>query len=254
MTDARDVLQMNKRKYSQADELALQRERATQGFHLCESRMIDAHFSKLRDLLVSGCGAGREALAFAARGFTVHAIDLNEDLLRVARELSDAITGFSVQNVMHLGFRDAAFDGVTLLAQILTMVPGRANRLLALREAYRVLRPGGLIMVTTHNRRFSIKQKAYFAVMNPLRAAGRALGLKVLEPGDFIGANVSEEKRSREPSFRHLYLMEEMIDDLNSAGFEMVDCRSRDELNRDVNEPAVREKDYYLYYVARKPR
>jgi hypothetical protein len=37
-----------------------------------------------------------------------------------------------------------------------------------------------------------------------------------------------------------------------AAGLEVVECRSREELEKDIETPERREKDYFIFYVARK--
>ena len=94
------------------------------------------------------CGAGHTALAFAERVPEVVALDLTPAMLDQARALAcerglDNLT-FEPGNAAELPFPDAAFDVVTSrLAAHHFADPARA-----VREAARVLRPGGLFLLS----------------------------------------------------------------------------------------------------------
>jgi hypothetical protein len=43
-----------------------------------------------------------------------------------------------------------------------------------------------------------------------------------------------------------------MVDEIRAAGLKVVECRSREELEKDIETPERREKDYFIFCVARK--
>src|SRR2546425_1198776 len=101
-------------------------------------------------------------------------------------------------------FRDASFDGVAMLGAIIAHVPGRDGRVQAFRAAWRTLRPGGKLAMTTHNRRCHWKLRLYFACVNRFRRLGRRLGLWTsLGDNDRWSTRISEA-RSRRPVFFHM--------------------------------------------------
>src|SRR5262249_8756461 len=51
-----------------------------------DARIVDDRFTNPGRLVDLGCGAGRHALRFAARGFNVVAIDLSRSMLEVVGE------------------------------------------------------------------------------------------------------------------------------------------------------------------------
>jgi SAM-dependent methyltransferase len=93
-------------------------------------------------LLDLGCGAG-EALAMAIElGATAVGIDASEGLLTVARARASRAT-FHAGELEELPFDDDTFDVVTSF----NAVQFAADPVVALREARRVTRPGGLVGV-----------------------------------------------------------------------------------------------------------
>jgi ubiquinone/menaquinone biosynthesis C-methylase UbiE len=97
-----------------------------------------------------GCGAGTQAFLWAELGHSVCGLDINEPLISVARRRA-AEQGvpirFDVGTATALPYADAAFD-VCLLPELLEHVPDWEG---CLREAARVLAPGGVFYVSTTN-------------------------------------------------------------------------------------------------------
>jgi SAM-dependent methyltransferase len=64
-----------------------------------------------------GCGPGRHALALAARGLTVHGVDLSPDFVALARDAATEMSAtFEVLDVRDLSF-DREFDAAICLCQ-----------------------------------------------------------------------------------------------------------------------------------------
>jgi SAM-dependent methyltransferase len=152
-----------------------------------------------------------------------------------------------------LPFRAGAFDGVAMLGQVIAHVPGRHGRIGALRAAWQVLKPGGTLLMTTHNRRCHWKFTLYFGWVNRWRRIMRRLG-RGLDLGDYDrwSTRISRSKTSR-PVFFHMYDLGEAVADLREAGFEVLDGRSRAEFEAGRTDAALRHHDYLLGFVARRP-
>ncbi|MEP7090842.1 MAG: class I SAM-dependent methyltransferase [Nocardioidaceae bacterium] len=110
-----------------------------------------------RDVLEVGCGAAQCARWLGTRGARAVGLDLSERQLRHARRIDDD-TGLSVPVVAgtatRLPFADASFDVVFSAFGALQFV---ADGALAVAEAARVLRPGGLFAFSvTHPVRWTM--------------------------------------------------------------------------------------------------
>lgn len=94
-----------------------------------------------------GCGAGHAALAVAPHAADVTAIDVTPDMVaaasRLAADRGMANVTFRVADVAHLPYADAQFDVITSrVAAHHFSDPAQA-----LAEAFRVLRPGGQMLL-----------------------------------------------------------------------------------------------------------
>lgn len=74
------------------------------------------HLPPQARVLDAGCGTGRDAKAFADKGFTVEAFDASEAMVAIAQQQGD----FVVEHNTFLGFnRDYLFDGIWACASLL---------------------------------------------------------------------------------------------------------------------------------------
>jgi 2-polyprenyl-6-hydroxyphenyl methylase/3-demethylubiquinone-9 3-methyltransferase len=102
------------------------------------------------DVADIGCGAGTQSRLWAAVGHRVFALDVNERLIRLAqqRAAEAALTvNFEVGSATGLPWPDRSMD-VCLLPELLEHV---ADWQSCITEAARVLRPGGLLYLSTTN-------------------------------------------------------------------------------------------------------
>jgi len=96
----------------------------------------------------AGCGLGYGAEMLAASRHTVIGVDVNDDVIREAAATYPAAR-FVAADVLSLPFRDATFDAAVCF-EVIEHV--RDPRLLV-DELARVLRPGGLLFISTPNAR-----------------------------------------------------------------------------------------------------
>src|SRR3989475_1298038 len=99
--------------------------------------------SKILDV---GCGAGVFTVELIQHGYDVWGIDLSEAMIKYVCETS-GIQRFRVGDIENLEFADNTFDAVTCLGVIEYLDRDEA----ALREIWRVLKPGGKAVISTPN-------------------------------------------------------------------------------------------------------
>ena len=116
-----------------------------------EARQVAAHFpaapARILDL---GCGAGRTTIALAAMGHQVVGIDLADRLLEEARRLAPGIE-VRHMDAAQLTFDDGSFDAALFSYNGLDCLYPLATRERCLREVHRVLKPGGVFLLSSHN-------------------------------------------------------------------------------------------------------
>lgn len=101
-------------------------------------------------ILDVGGGAGVYAFWLAERGYQVHLIDGVPLHIQQAKEIDDQaedhpLVSISLGDARKLENVDSSIDGVLLLGP-LYHIAERSGRIQALRETYRTLRPGGIVM------------------------------------------------------------------------------------------------------------
>lgn len=96
-----------------------------------------------RRVLDVGCGTGHHMAALRSRGFVVAGVDGSDSMLVHARRLNPD-SEIKQSDVERLPFEDGAFD-YTLCVEVLRYLPSPDP---CLREMRRVLKPGGVCLVT----------------------------------------------------------------------------------------------------------
>jgi ubiquinone/menaquinone biosynthesis C-methylase UbiE len=96
-----------------------------------------------------GGGPGVHAAWLAGRGYRVHLVDVVPGHVRAAAEHGPMTA--EVGDARRLTQSDASVDAVLLLGPLYHLV-GRAERIAALAEARRVLRPGGILLAAAIGR------------------------------------------------------------------------------------------------------
>ena len=150
-------------------------------------------------LLDVGCGHGRHAIPAIARGLRCIGVDLSPAMLRAARR--NRVEAVEASAAV-LPFRNGAFASATCIAT-LHVIPGRAQRLAALKELARVLAANAPALVAV----WSVEQ-ARFENAAPWPGA---------EPGD-VKLRWSEAGRSID-RYYHPYTRDELTVELERANF-----------------------------------
>ena len=190
-----------------------------------DRQVLERHLSQPGLIVDLGTGTGRLLVHFARQGFAGLAVDLSPEMLaivggKVCREHLP-IHRLLANMVQLECLRDKAADYCICMFSSLGMVRGRENRHRVLQGAFRILKPGGLLVLHVHNR--------WGNLFHPL---GRAWlignladwlrGLPV-ELGDKFF-----DYRDVPKMFLHLYTRRELVGAVCEAGFKLRELISLD--------------------------
>lgn len=110
-------------------------------------RMLTSHIKPVMQVLEIGCGTGYFTNEIVKTKAEIVAIDISPDLLEMAqKEITDENVAFRIENAYKLSFDDNTFD-----TAIGSSVLHHLELENALKELYRVLKPGGTIYFTEPN-------------------------------------------------------------------------------------------------------
>ena len=94
-----------------------------------------------------GCGPGEIARYLKDKGADALGVDLSAGMVRQAKTLSPDIP-FQRGNMLALEIADASWAGIAAFYSLIHVPRGRVIE--ALRELYRVLKPGGVLLISFH--------------------------------------------------------------------------------------------------------
>lgn len=219
------------------------------GLWLSEEKIFQRVFTPEDSILELGCGAGRIAIGLYELGYTkVFATDYARKMVGRARSAAEILgydISFGVQDATDLDFGDETFDGAIFGFNGLMQIPGRAERRKAMAEIYRVMRPGGWFVFTTHDRNASEHPSYWKAETRRWRVGQQDPDL--LDFGDRIGATPWGDL------YIHVPEANLIRSDLKEVGFRVEIDVLRSKLADEP--PGVREfSDECRFWVVQRPK
>ena len=237
-------------------------EEAGTGLWDSESILIKKYFAPGSSVLDIGCGTGRTTIPLFDAGYKVVGIDLTPKFIEIAKRIAgqqgkpfDSTQGkqidYRVGDATRLEFNDSSFDNAIFSFNGWSQIPGKGERLKALRETFRILKPGGYFIFTAHLRSFSGKPVLWTGqwlkqfILKPL-------GFKVdeLDFGDTFFTRDSGGERYQK-QYIHIANPKEVKKQLIRAGFEVVLIKIRGEISERDN---FLKSGNCMFYVGRKPQ
>ncbi|MEY2559274.1 MAG: hypothetical protein QOE34_2699 [Verrucomicrobiota bacterium] len=115
-----------------------------------DRELLDRFAARVREagaVCEAGCGPGHVARYLHERGVQIFGCDLSSKMVEQARRLNPGIE-FCQGDMMELELPDQALAGVVAFYSIIHLA--REKVVLALRELFRILQPGGLLFLAFH--------------------------------------------------------------------------------------------------------
>ncbi len=216
------------KRYSETEEFLIWTDNVNNGLEKVEEILIKKYFTnKKGKILDIGCGGGREAIALYKMGYTnIIGIDFVKKIIKKARENArnygtDII--FKVGNAVDLKFQENEFDYIVMFKQCYGHIPKRINRLKALKEAKRVLKDNGFIILTTSWMNSRFVYRFYFFFMNIVRRFYNPFNLESNDAFIFrTGGKYNFLKSFKKRAVFHWHNPEEIIEDAREVGLEVL--------------------------------
>jgi ubiquinone/menaquinone biosynthesis C-methylase UbiE len=213
-----------------------------------EAFLARKYLNPAKATVEAGTGGGRIVLGLQKMGFKdLHAYDYVPQFVAEVRtrDLNQGIR-LSAQDATRLGYKDESFDQILYLAQILCLVDGKAARIEAVKEAYRILRPGGigLFSFLSHEvRSGSTTYRLYLTWLGALRFFSRPKRDSQTLPWLKIGGKFNRGALLDRGPYVYWYRAPEAVAELREAGFNVNSVASLKQLQ---NERVVDSTDELL--------
>jgi len=221
---------------------------ANLGLWASEEIVFKRVFSQGDRIVDLGTGTGRIAIGMAELGFKhLMGIELSSEMVKEARRIARILelsVVFRQGDATRLQFEDDLFDGAIFGFNGLMQIPGKDSRQTALREIFRIVRPGGALVFTTHDRQLS-KFKKYWQDEKRLWERGK-------QKPELVDFGDRWEDTPMGKLFIHVPTPEEIRTALKESGWK---CEW-DSLRSTIasESPLIREfSDECRFWVARKP-
>lgn len=160
-------------------------------------------------ILDLGCGNGRLLELFEDRKINYTGVDNSEKLIDIAKEKHPEYS-FQTADALNLPFPDSYFDKIYSIA-VFHHIPSKELRMRFLKEAKRVLKPGGFLFLTVW-KPYSLKGiylKTKFAIL-------KLLGFVKLDFRDIL-----EPWGKKTIRYYHFFNRKELNSLVNKAGFRI---------------------------------
>jgi SAM-dependent methyltransferase len=174
----------------------------------------------------AGTGAGRILLSLHDRGFgDLYGFDYVPGLIEIARNRARPLSiAFSVQNATDLDYPDDHFDQAVYLQQVLCFIEDPSDRSRAMREAGRIVKPGGTALFSFLSYEGRMHRPLYSAFARFLRLQRRFRHRDVslqYQPWLRTSGKPNLAALADSTPYVYWYKYREALDSLDRAGFRV---------------------------------
>lgn len=223
---------------------------ARHGLWIGEKHFVDKYFTNRKGKVLDlGCGTGRTTAPLFRMGYNVIGMDLVPEMIRTAQKLAaenNLKIDYRVGDAVKLEFPDNYFDYILFSNQGWTQIPGKDERLKALKEMKRVLRPDGIFIFTTHRRIWSSNWFLFWLVKWFRFYILRPLGFSI-EELDYGDRFFDREAEVTTRQYIHIPSVNEVKKDVKKSGFSLVEVNG----NFQISDKDVR-KHPPVFYICKK--
>jgi SAM-dependent methyltransferase len=200
-----------------------------------EKYLFDNYLDKHGRTIEAGTGGGRILFELRSRGFTsLYGYDYVPRLIAAAKQKDSAGSiQFEVQDAVALTYVDNYFDQILYLQQIICTIADNDARFHALKEAHRILKPGGVALISFLSfeaRRKSLLYAPYILYLRLLRSIKRSKEPLQRMPWLKLGGKFNWRSLLDFGPYVYWYQADEAVADLERAGFRVTALGSSHQL------------------------
>ncbi len=194
-------------------------------------------YTKIGDKVLDvGCGNGRLYEIFKGKSVDYIGIDNSEELIKIAKKTFSDVD-FQEADIFKIPFPDNSFDKVYCIA-VLHHIPSKQLRIEAIKELKRVLKPGGLLILTVWNlwqARISCPQVYRNTIL-------KIIGKSKLDPRDILIPWKDQNGQILAQRYIHAFTKKEIKKIANKAGFKIKEIGI-------TERPELRENNIFLVAI-----
>ncbi|VEU59448.1 class I SAM-dependent methyltransferase [Mesomycoplasma neurolyticum] len=215
------------------------------GLWKSEKKILQKYFAKKSKILDLGCGTGRTTFSLRKLKYNnIIAADVSPKMIQAAENImkkTNIKQIFKIEDASKLSFDNESFDNVFFSFNGWPGIVNSLNRIKALNEIYRILKPNGIFIFSAHNR--DEEKYNLFRNLN----LDKCPELKMKEYGDFIYKN-----KENVCDFMHLYTINELANlILKKTKFKILEIIDRD-LNFKENNYVKEFSENTIFWILQK--
>lgn len=231
--------------------------KASNGLWVSEKILVDKYFKPKSTILDIGCGTGRTTIPLCQSGYKVLGIDITPEMIQNARKIAKIKNlgiVYEVGDATQLKYANDSFDNAIFSNNGFGQIPGHGNRLNAIKEIYRVIKPDGYFIFTSHARYwgdvrwFWIKNWIKLHVLKPI-----GFKMEEVDFGDYIFQRYINGIKLGQTQFMHIPSANNVIKQIKAAGFDIIFAGREDKIT--IEDTHDKDNVYNfapMFYVCKK--